>query len=106
MTVAVALEFIPRRMTELGFEDNYSIAFRHFVLKEKETIEVDAYNQLFILIEDTQTMTISSEFGVYDLVNLDTNEQMYEHNGLVTITNNANTKGSLKFIQVIPKHKK
>ena len=36
MTTELAMAYIPNRMKELGYENNYHIRFRHFVLQAKE----------------------------------------------------------------------
>ena len=38
MTVNLALEYIPRRMQELGYRADYYIRFRHFVLQPSEEL--------------------------------------------------------------------
>jgi hypothetical protein len=105
MTIALALEYIPRRMKELGYGSDYYIRFRHFVLQPTEKIEVDAYNQFFILVEEATDVSIVSDFGLFDIAEENTNEQTYEHQGTIAITNSADRINHLRFIQVIPKHK-
>lgn len=105
MTQALALEYIPRRMKELGVNDDYSIRFRHFMLKSEETIVIEADNQFFILTEETTSITITSEMGYYDLSEALSNEQSYEHQGTITLKNNSSYTVHLRFIQVIPNNK-
>ena len=104
MNVALALEYIPRRMKELGFGSEYYIRFRHLVLQPNEDIDIDAFNQFFILIDDIGDVSIQSDFGIYDIAEDKTNEQSYEHQGLIQIHNNLSQINHVKFIQVIPKH--
>jgi hypothetical protein len=106
MTIALALEYIPRRMKEMGFGTEYYIRFRHYVLQPAEQREIDAYNQLFILVEEAEDVRISSDFGLFDLSEEKTNEQNYEHQGAIMIINEAKHLTHVRFIQVIPKHKK
>jgi hypothetical protein len=106
MTTALALEYIPRRMRELGFESDYYIRFRHLVLKSSEEIELDAFNQIYILIEEAQDCSIRSDFGIYDTSFTLTNEQQYEHQGTIRIKNQRSGINHVRFIQVIPKHVK
>ncbi len=105
MTAALALEYIPRRMKELGYEANYYLRFRHFVLQSGEKLQVDAYNQFFILVEESSDVSVISDFGLFDISESNTNEQTYEHQGLIEITNSADAINHVRFIQVIPKHK-
>ena len=52
MTINLALEYIPRRMQELGYKGNYYIRFRHLVLQANEEQTIDAYNQFYYLVEE------------------------------------------------------
>ena len=103
MTTALALEYIPRRMEELGHGANYYIRFRHIVLQPAERLEIEAYNQFYILVDEPENMRIVSDFGIYDLSNDKTNEQFYEHQGTILIKNYATVVSHARFIQVIPK---
>lgn len=103
MTIGFATEYIPRRMKELGIKD-YFLRFRHFVLQAGEKIELDANNQFYFLVDEVSNISISSDFGFYDLTHLNTNEQCYEHQGSISITNYSLSNTHIKFIQVITKH--
>lgn len=102
MTTALALEYIPRRMQELGHGSDYYIRFRHFVLLPNEKLEIEAFNQFFLLVEEPEHLKIVSDFGFYDLSEDRTNEQFYEHQGTISLTNYASTVTHVRFIQVIP----
>ena len=105
MTAAIALEYIPQRMEELGHGKNYYLRFRHIVLQADEKKEIFAYNQFYILVEEQENVSIKSDFGIYDLSNGKTNEQFYEHSGTIFLRNYSATISHLRFIQVIPKTK-
>jgi hypothetical protein len=105
MNIALALEYIPRRMNELGYGTNYYIRFRHFVMQPSEKLDIDAYNQFFILVEEINDASVVSEFGLFDIAETKVNEQTYEHQGEIKITNYSNAINHVRFIQVIPKHK-
>ena len=64
MTTDLALEYIPRRMKELGYGDNYSIQFRHFVLPVMAVINENFPNQLLILIEPSEAIAVKSDTGI------------------------------------------
>ena len=105
MTQEFALAYIPERMAELGFGKNYlPPKFRHFSLYAGETRTIDAYNEYFMLTEADIEISVSSEFGAYDLNDDTINEQLYEHQGKIVMTNKAKTVKQIVFIQVIPKH--
>ena len=104
MTIALAIEYIPRRMKDLGIGSDYYLRFRHFVLQPNEKIDLNADNQFFILVDEVAEVSISSDFGLYDLSDPNTNEQSYEHQGSISITNNTTSRTHVRFIQVIPKN--
>ncbi len=105
MTINLALEYIPRRMQELGYKGNYYIRFRHLVLQANEEQSIDAYNQFYYLVEEAQNVRVESETGIFDLSESTTNEMQYEHQSKIQIKNYASSINHLRFIQVIPKHK-
>lgn len=104
MNIQLALEYIPRRMTELGHGDQYHIRFRHFFLQPQEERKVDAINQLFLLVEPSDSIAVISDFGLYDLNATNVNELQYEHQGFISIINYAAIITSARFIQIIPKN--
>lgn len=106
MTIELALEYIPNRMEELGHGDKYHIRFRHFVLQPKEKRKLHAGNQIFILIEPGEAISVESDFGIYDLSVDNVNELQYEHQGEMNIRNYAGFTQHIRFIQVIPKNDK
>ncbi|MDO9001388.1 MAG: hypothetical protein Q7W45_16600 [Bacteroidota bacterium] len=105
MTINLALEYIPRRMQELGYKGNYYIRFRHLVLQANEEQTIDAYNQFYYLVEEAQNVRVESETGIFDLSENTTNEMQYEHQSKIQIKNYSSGINHLRFIQVIPKHK-
>jgi len=103
MTIALAMDYIRRRMDELGHGDGYYLRFRHFVLQGNQEITIEAGDQLFILVEPIATVSITSAFGVYDLTVSNTNELQYEHQDYLILTNYTSRQQHIRFIQVIPK---
>lgn len=101
MTINLALEYIPRRMAELGHR-NYHIRFHHLVLQALEKTEIEAYNHIYLLVEEAPDVNISSELGIFDLSLENSNEMQYEHQGLIRLTNYAIVTRHLRFIQIIP----
>ena len=107
MTINLAIEYIPRRMRELGYDDNYIIRFRHFVLVDNQLINVRAFaGEFYLLVEESSSIKIESECGIYDRADQNTNELIYEHHGEITIFNKDRSVTAAKMIQVIPQHKK
>lgn len=102
MTIDFALAYIPRRMQELGFGNDYLLKARHLVLQAGEQREIDAVNQFFILVDEVNEVNITSEFGIYDLFQLQTNELQYEHQGNMIIKNYSQEVKHIRLIQAIP----
>lgn len=103
MNVQLALEFVKRRMKELNIED-YAFRMRHFVIEPKGKAEVDAWNEFFVLVKETCDVSISSDFGIYDLSAENANEMQYEHQGFIQMENHSEASTAhIEFLQVIPK---
>jgi len=102
MTSDLALDYIARRMNEMGFGKKYLIRFRHILLKLGEVREITAYNQIFLLIEPMSTIRIESDVGLFDLTEDHANEMQYEHRGRIKITNLSLTPTNARFLQAIP----
>ena len=103
MTTELALEYIPRRMQELGYGNNYHLQFRHFVLRPLDKIKVHGLNQLFILIEPHEMVEVKSDSGVFDVTSSLYNEMQYEHQGFMWLRNYSIIPLHVRFIQIIPK---
>jgi len=99
-------DYVPKRMEELGYGTNYYLRQRLFVVAPGATVEIEGFNQLYILTEDVSDITITSEFGLFDLSNTDTNEQQYEHQGAISIINVSTSLRHVPFLHIIPKHPK
>ena len=101
MTSELALEYIRRRMLEMGYQD-YLLRLRHLLLKANETREITGYNQLFMLIEPTQDIRIESDVGVFDINEDHANELQYEHRGKIKTTNLSLSTINVRYLQAIP----
>ena len=106
MTINLAIEYIPRRMKELGYGRNYHLRFRHLVIPAGEKIEIDAYNQIYLLVEEAEDISIQSDSGIFDFSLANIDEFQYEHQGLINIENQSTQVRHVKFIQVIPHTRK
>jgi hypothetical protein len=102
MTSDLALEYISRRMKEMGFSKNYLLRFRHILLKVSEVREITAYNQIFLLIDPMATIRIESDVGLFDVNEDHANEMQYEHRGRIKITNLSLSPTNARFLQAIP----
>jgi hypothetical protein len=102
MTSDLALEYISRRMKEMGFSKNYLLRFRHILLKVSEVREITAYNQILLLIDPMATIRIESDVGLFDVNEDHANEMQYEHRGIIKITNLSLSPTNARFLQAIP----
>ncbi|MEO8760130.1 MAG: hypothetical protein ABI388_03390 [Bacteroidia bacterium] len=106
MTSTLAVFIIPRDMRAKGYEENAYVAdFRDLVIKGADTLTIKADNEYFYLIGRAAGVTISSDFGVYDLNDTGINEMQHKHQGTITIINNTKGRVYLTFMQVIVKQK-
>ena len=102
MTSDLALEYISRRMNEMGYSKNYLLRFRHILLKVSEVREITAYNQIFLLIDPMATIRIESDVGLFDVNEDHANEMQYEHRGRIRATNLSLSTTNVRFLQAIP----
>ncbi len=106
MTPDIALFIIPRDMRAKGYDkDGYITDFRHYVVKSGATLIIKADNEYFYLVRHAIGVSISSDFGVFDLNDTGINELQHKHQGTITIKNYVKRTVRLKFIQVIIKQK-
>ncbi len=106
MNFAFALDFIPRRMRELGHDENYLTRYRQFRVAKKTTITIKASNQLWFFIEPEVGIIIKSERGIHSRIDTKLNELQHEHSGDISVNNDGDVDAFVVFIQVIPKNKK
>ncbi|HEX9510598.1 MAG TPA: hypothetical protein VF939_08945 [Puia sp.] len=103
MTENLAIEYISRRMSELG-RDDYHIRFRHLRLQPGEQRSLSAFSDLFILVEPPTDVRVESDVGIFDVSADGANELQYEHQGAIQVTNHSILANHVRFIQVIPKN--
>jgi len=101
MTIALAIEFIPIRMKEYGISE-YGEQYHHFVIQPSKTKIIEGFNHFWFLMDENPNISITSYSGDYDLSNPAIDEQTYEHQGLIVITNNGSSPANIRFMQIIP----
>jgi len=104
MTVEFALDFIPRRMRELGYNENYISRWRQLQVEGNTTLKIESPNEYYLLISPSALISVRSKFGVFDLSDASINEMQYEHRGKIEIKNSSPDPQLVLFIQVIPDH--
>ena len=95
-------EYIRSRMEKLNYGTDYYIDFRHLVLQPGQHKEVEAYNELYVLVEAVNDVKIKSDFGMFDLSFDRIDELQYVHQGLISIHNYSATLNHVQFVQVTP----
>jgi hypothetical protein len=103
MNTALAMEYIPRRMLDLGYGNKYYIRFVQLSLQPSEIRLLNATSEFFILVEEPNNVSVDSDMGIYDPNLPNVNEMQYEHQGVITITNQLPKLNTVQFIQVVPK---
>lgn len=102
MITQLAIEYIPRRMCELGQGTRYLMRFRHLVMQPKEERKLNTSTHIFLLVDPCGDIRVESDAGLYDLSEDQVNEMQYEHRGEITVLNYSIFSSHVKFIQVIP----
>lgn len=107
MNIAFALDYIPRRMMELGYGLDYTTRYLHLRIEKGQTLVLRAYNQLMLLIVPESNIRIISSRGIFDSSDTTINIQQHEHSGKISITNKDRTANTLVLlIQVMPFNQK
>jgi hypothetical protein len=105
MNINFALEYIPRRMKELGYGDNYIIRTKLISVRDESIVTIEAQGgEFFLLVQDYNNLIIESDTGYYKQGTKLVTEQQYEHQGEIKIENTLGEFQYVRFIQVIPTH--
>ena len=102
MTPEIVMDYVKRRMQELGHGEKFVTRLRHLILEPLDKFSIRTGSDLFVIIDAPEDLRVESDHGVYDLSDPDISEMEYEHSGLITITNQYTFKNHLKMIQAIP----
>jgi hypothetical protein len=105
MNIVFAMEYIPQRMQELGFDKDYLLRYRHIFISMREPTQLNTEQSIFFFIgPEFSQLTIQSPKGIFDLNDYAINEQQHEHTGKIEITNNTGQNLFLVFLEAIPKN--
>ena len=100
MSEAFAIHYIPQRVQERGYT-RYRMEFQDLQLASGEERAVNAYNELWLLLQADEGITIRSDYGRYDAQSEGLSENVYEHADQIEITNTAEVSQKVRFIQVV-----
>lgn len=103
MTEGTAIEFARIKMKELGVGLNYTLRYRELQISPFRKVELNASNELIILIKPNYYLKAFSKSGILNHRDHLINEQQYIHRG-ITVLINENEKNPIhvKLLQVIP----
>ena len=94
------ITYAKARVKERGYT-NYRLVFRDLQLQPNESRTVNAYNEIWLLLESDEGVRVASDYGIYDYKNANLMEQIHEHADRITLVNTLNTKQNVRFLQVI-----
>ncbi len=96
---------VPQKMKDEGVSE-YVVSFRDLTLKKLQTIEIKAAGQYYYFVGGfSSEIRITSETGIYDLIDDKVNEMQHEHTTKLTIVNRSNGILHLQFVVVALKNK-
>ena len=100
MTETFILEFIPKRMQQLGYR-NWHTRYRELTVLGQSKVSITAYNEHWFIVDRPVGLFVDSDYGVYDSTGISSNENMHHHKGEITIENSESNPRKITFIQVI-----
>jgi hypothetical protein len=99
MTEQFILDYIPIRIKQLGYH-NYHIRYRDLTIPAEFTTTIEAYTDLYFIVDDPLGLIVESDYGVY-FPSTTLYDNIHQHKGEIQITNNDVESRRIKFIQVI-----
>jgi hypothetical protein len=100
MTEQFILQFIPRRIKELDYQEYY-ISYADKVIEGGSIQAIQAYNSLYFIVDDPIGLRVESDYGVYDLTDNPSSDNVHQHRGEIIITNPGTDSRRIKFIKVV-----
>lgn len=102
MKIELIQQLIAQKMSFRGYA-NYTVLFRELKISANQAIQFKAAGQYWFL-EDTipPQFLITSETGIYDVLDNRINEMQHEHTGTIKVTNRAASVQLLRVVIAIP----
>lgn len=100
MSEVFAMHYIPQRVRERGY-DRYRLEFQDLQLAPSEEREITAYNELWLLLEAEEGITIRSDYGHYNVRDGQLPENVHEHADRILVRNASYVVQWVQFIQVV-----
>ncbi len=103
MTEGTAIEFARVMMKEQGVGDCYTLRYRQIQIPPLRKVELEAFNELIILIKPPYYLKAYSKTGILNKMDKKTNEHQYIHRGKTWLINQSiGTHLNATVLQVIP----
>jgi hypothetical protein len=100
MTEQLIIQFIPERVKQLGFAQ-YHLRYRDMVIEKQSAKSVQAWNELYFIVDDPEGVVVESDYGIYDSTETPVEENAHQHRGEIVIKNKSSKGRRIKFVQVI-----
>jgi hypothetical protein len=100
MSEEFALKYLSERIEKLKFK-KYHVRYRDFMLLPYSSLELAAYNELWLILDDPMGFTVESDYGMYDTTGSYASDNIHEHRGQILITNPDPDSKRIKFIQAV-----
>lgn len=92
-------EFVKQKVKQLTAHKGYQLHFKHLVLLPNETMIIQAGTDVYLLTDIVDDVRLESDTGLFDWASGQSNEQVYEHRGVLHIENLSNQPNHIPFIQ-------
>jgi len=100
MSEQFILAFAPLRLKLQGYR-KYFFKHRDFIVKEGETVTIEAFNEMYFIIDEPAGLVVESDYGLFDSTDDPLEESVHIHRGVIRIFNPGNVKRRIKFIQAV-----
>jgi len=94
------ITYAKARVQERGY-DKCRLVFRDLQLQPNALRILNAYNEVWILLDADIGIRVESDYGVYDYSKEGLTEQIHEHADRITLVNSVNITQKIKFLQVL-----
>lgn len=100
MSEQFILQYAPERVKQLGYVAYY-LKYHDLVLEGNSFRVLQAYNELYFIVEDPKGLVVESNYGLYDSTDDPLDNNIHQHRGEIIIRNPGAEKRRIKLIQII-----
>lgn len=99
MTEQFILQYARERVKQLGYA-TYHLKYHDLVLQGNSSKTLQAYNELYFIVEDPKGLIVESDYGLYDSTDEPLDSNIHQHRGEIVISNPGAEKRRIKLIQI------